>query len=76
VKAGTYRIKVTSAIGSMGANEAATDTRPVSGATVQLGGVRTHTNQSGVALVKARHARRLTVTAGDTLVPAKLKLPR
>lgn len=73
---GTYRIKVTARVGSMGANEAAIDTQPVYHATVSLGTAKTYTNQAGTTTIKLRHSRKLTVTAGDTLKPRSLTLKR
>ena len=73
---GAYRVTVTSSIGSMGANEAAVDTSPVYRAAVSLGNVTTFTNRAGVAVVRVRGTRRLTVTAGDTLRPASLVIRR
>ena len=73
---GTYRIKVTASVASMGANEAAVDTQPVYHATVSLGTVKTYTSRAGIAIIKARHSRKLTVSAGDTLKPVSLTLNR
>lgn len=69
-----YRIKVTSSIAGAGTNEAGVETSPVYHATVALGSVTTYTNRAGVATVKVRDSRRLTVTAGDTLKPTSLSL--
>jgi hypothetical protein len=73
---GTYRVKVTARVGSMGANEAAVDTQPVYHATVRLGTATTYTNRAGTAIIKPRRDRKLTVTAGDTLKPISLTLKR
>jgi hypothetical protein len=72
----TYRVKVTARVGSMGANEAAVDTEPVYHATVRLGTATTSTNPAGIAIIKPRRSRKLTVTAGDTLKPISLTLER
>jgi hypothetical protein len=69
-----YTIKVTSSIAGAGTNEAGVETSPVYHATVALGSVTTYTNRAGVATVKVRDSRRLTVTAGDTLKPTSLSL--
>jgi hypothetical protein len=74
VRKGVYRIKVTSSIAGVGANEAGIDKRPVYLATVKLGRVKAHTGRNGVAIVKVGPSRNLTVTAGDTLKPASLSL--
>lgn len=73
---GTYRVKVTARVGSMGANEATVDTQPVYHATVRLGTATTYTNRAGTAIIKPRRDRKLTVTAGDTLKPISLTLKR
>lgn len=71
----TYSVKVTVSIAGVGANEAAVDTRPVNHATLVLGGVTTYTNNEGIATVFLNGSHDLTVTAGDTLVPASAYLP-
>jgi hypothetical protein len=75
---GRYRVKVTSSVAGVGANEAAVDTRPVNHATIQLGHAKTYTNTAGVAVVTVKSSHKLTVTAGDTLVPTstRLRTPR
>jgi hypothetical protein len=64
-----YRVKVTSSVAGVGANEAAVDTRPVQHATLLLGRSTAYTNAAGVAVVNVRKSGQLSVSAGDTLVP-------
>jgi hypothetical protein len=71
---GRYRLKVTSSVAGVGANEAAVDTRPVRHATIQLGHAKTFTNSAGVAVVRLKRSRKVTATAGDTLVPTSVRL--
>ncbi len=73
---GAYRVTVSSSIASMGANEGSVDRSPVDHAAVRPGTVVTFTNRAGVAIVRVRRSRRLTVTAGDTLRPASLVIGR
>jgi hypothetical protein len=69
-----YRVKVTVSIAGVGANEATTNTEPVYRAQVELGHGTTYTNSNGVAFVRVTGPRHLTVTAGDTLKPASVRL--
>jgi hypothetical protein len=72
---GTYRLTVTASIAGMGATESEVDTRPVAGATVAGGGVRATTSARGVATVHVKEgSRRVTVTAGNTLLPGMVTL--
>jgi hypothetical protein len=73
-RAGVYRIKVTVAIAGVGANEAATNTEPVYHARITLGHITTYTDNNGLAIVRVRGSRELTVTAGDTLKPTSIRL--
>jgi len=66
---GTYKVKVTVSIAGMGANEAAIDTQPVYDATIHAGRANVHTNAKGIAIVTTRKARRVRITASDTLQP-------
>ena len=70
VRHGFLRVRVTSRIAGVGANEGAADTEPVYDASVRLGSAVVRTNRSGIAVVRAPHGGRLRVTAGDTLKPA------
>lgn len=72
---GRYKVLVTASVADVGANEAATDTEPVYHATLQLGGTTSYTDAAGGAVVTAGGAHLLTVSAGDTLVPASVELP-
>jgi hypothetical protein len=71
---GSYKLKVTVSIAGMGANETVVDTQPVYHATIQLGRAKTYTNNAGTAIIKARTSHRLTITAGDTLLPTSAYL--
>ncbi|WCB93447.1 hypothetical protein DSM104299_02160 [Baekduia alba] len=73
---GAYRLMVTASIAGMGASESAVDARPVSHATVAVGGqATTATDAHGVATVTVHGTRaRVTVTAGTTLKPALVSL--
>ena len=75
VRTGVYRLTVTASVAGMGADESAVDTRPVTDATIALGGHTTATTDArGMATVEATRARRVTVTAGNTLKPASVTL--
>jgi hypothetical protein len=68
VSGGRYRVTVTASIAGMGADEAATDTRPVRAATVTVGGRTATTDAHGVVTLKVSGSRaRAHVTAGTTL---------
>jgi hypothetical protein len=70
-----YQLKVTASIAGMGATESLVDTRPVNDATIKVGSQTLHTSAQGVAVVKTSGSRNVTVTAGDTLGSAHLRLP-
>ena len=70
----TYRVKVTSQIGSAGANEGSVDISPVYHARLSLGSVIAYTNHDGVATVTAQHRASLKITAGNTLSPTSVSL--
>ncbi len=72
----TYRIKVTSKIASVGANEGSVDTSPVFHASLSLPNATAYTNHDGVATVTVRHRARLEITAGDTLSPTSVTVSR
>ncbi|WP_027008015.1 TolB family protein [Conexibacter woesei] len=72
---GRYRVTVTASVADTGSNEGATATSPVRHATIAgAGGTKAYTNAQGVATV--RGSGRFTVTAGDTLLPASVRLAR
>lgn len=73
---GAYKLKVTVSIAGMGANETYIDTQPVYHATITMGRTKTHTNAEGVAVLTSRRPRRVTITAGHTLEPTSIYLPR
>jgi hypothetical protein len=74
---GRYRLTVTASVASAGANEGATATSVVRHAAIAVSGkVKAYTNASGVATVAVPPSGRLTVTAGDTLLPATVRLAR
>jgi hypothetical protein len=70
-------VRVTASIHGAGRNEQLTDTRPVHGATVRLGGRRARTDARGRATLRLPRERgryRLAITAGDTFKPAVLEV--
>jgi hypothetical protein len=74
IKRGVYRVRVTSSIAGVGANESGIDIQPVYHATLKLGNTVTHTDANGTAKVTVRRTRDLRVTAGDTLKPTAIRL--
>ena len=71
---GVYKVKVTASVARMGDTETAVDTRPVNRAAVKLGSKTTYTYAQGITTVKVTGSRKLTVTAGDTLMPVSVTL--
>ena len=74
-----WRVAVTASVTGMGANQTATDTRPVRQATITGAGKNVRTKDDGTAIVTLPANRtgttQLKVTAGNTLVPTTLTLP-
>lgn len=69
--------RVTASIFGAGMNESEADTRPIQRATVVVAGHRLQTNAAGTAALSLptgsrRRSYRVTVTAGDTFLPARL----
>jgi hypothetical protein len=64
-----YRLRVTTSVAGVGANEASVDTEPVEHAAIRLGGATSYTNSRGVAVVTVGAHPRLRISAGDTLRP-------
>jgi hypothetical protein len=73
---GRYKLKVTARVSGVGPSETAIDTEPVDHAAIRLGRKLIYTDSKGIAIVNGRHGQKLTVAAGDTLVPATSQLPR
>lgn len=71
---GRYRVTVTASVAGTGPDEGATATSPVRHATIAGAGSKAYTNAQGVAIV--RGSGRFTITAGDTLRPAAVRLTR
>jgi Tol biopolymer transport system component len=71
---GHYRLKVTVSIADAGANEASVATEPVDDATIKIGHTTTHTNALGEAVVAAHTPGKVSISAGDTLVPTSIRL--
>jgi hypothetical protein len=75
-RGGAYKLKVTVSIAGMGPNETVVDTQPVNGATITVGRTKIHTDAEGLAVVKSRRPRRVTITAGQTLAATSIQLAR
>jgi hypothetical protein len=69
-----YRLKVTTSVAGVGANEAGIDTEPVKHAAIRLGRAITYTNHNGVAIVNVGTHHKLSISAGDTLKPTSGRL--
>jgi hypothetical protein len=74
---GAFRLTATASVAGVGPTESTTDTEPVAGATVTIGGRSFTTNHHGIATVRPPSGRRrVTVVAGTTLRAATVVLPR
>ena len=73
---GAHRATGAPSVTAVDREQASVDRSPVCRAAVRSGAVVTFTNRAGVAVVRVRGSRRLTVTAGDTLRPASLVIRR